>query len=217
MNSVRPPTHSSLHLTPPAASWKRTIGLVLSLAALLGGCVSTGELPEHANIQGPLPQNVRFVAIQAMPMKPGTIRNVDKLTLTDAPPLFVGDLKDALALKQPSWQIKLASEGDATSDQDLIIATELLEIDGGSAALRFWIGLNTGAILSRVKVSILDKTGKDLANANISEHTACPVGACTDSTEAMVQRNLKNLAEDVAQFIADPAGYEKKMTSKPKS
>ena len=59
-------------------------------------------------------------------------------------PLFVGDLKDALALKQPSWQIKVASEGDATSDQDLIIATELLEIDGGSAALRFWIGLNMG-------------------------------------------------------------------------
>jgi hypothetical protein len=122
-----------------------------------------------------------------------------------------------LALKQPSWQIKLASEGDATSDQDLIIATELLEIDGGSAALRFWIGLNTGAILSRVKVSILDKTGKDLANAKISEHTACPAGACTDSTEAMVQRNLKNLAEDVAQFIVDPAGYEKKKGSKPKS
>jgi hypothetical protein len=60
-------------------------------------------------------------------MKPGTIRNVEKLTLTDAPPLFVGDLKDALALKQPSWQIKLASEGDANSDQDLIIATELLD------------------------------------------------------------------------------------------
>ena len=81
----------------------------------------------------------------------------------------------------------------------------------------FWIGLSTGTILSKVRVSILDKTGKDLAKANISEHTGCPVGACTESTDAMVQRNLKNLAEDVAQFIADPAGYEKKKGSKPKS
>ena len=143
-------------------------------------------------------------------MQPGTIKNVEKLTLTDAPPLFAGYLKDALTLEHPSWQVKLAGAGDGTSDPDLTIATELLEIDGGSAALRFWIGLNTGSILSRVKVSILDKAGKDLADAGIVEHTGCPVGACTDSTEAMVARNLKNLAEEVAEFVVDPAGYEKK-------
>lgn len=209
----------------PAQSWPAVLGITslkrtavpLCIAALCGGCVSTGELPEHANIQGSLPQNVRSVAIQAMPMKPGTIKNVEKLTLADGPPLFTGYLRDALALKQPSWQIKLADGEEATSNHDLVMNTELLEIDGGSAALRFWIGLNTGAILSRVKVSILDNTGRDLANANISERTACPVGACTDSTDDMVRRNLKNLAEEVAEFIVDPAAYDKKKGSKPKT
>ena len=87
--------------------------LSLFLAAFCAGCVSTGELPEHANLQSPLPQNVRFVAVQAMPMKPGTIKNVEKLTLTDAPPLFTGYLKDALALKQPSWQISVSERARA--------------------------------------------------------------------------------------------------------
>src|SRR5215468_7588395 len=208
MEFVRLPAQSWPDVLATASLKRAAVGFCA--AAVCGGCVSTGELPEHASIHGPLPQNVRSVAIQAMPMKPGTIKNVEKLTLADAPPLFTSYLKDALTLKQPSWQIKLAGREGATSDQDLVMTTELLEIDGGSAALRFWIGLNTGAILSRVKVSILDNAGKDLANANISERTACPVGACTDSTDDMVQRNLKNLAEEVAEFIVDPAAYDKK-------
>src|SRR5262245_56603039 len=141
----------------PAQSWPdvlatlRRTAVGFCVAAVCGGCVSTGELPEHASIHGPLPQHVRSVAIPAMPMKPGTIKNVEKLTLADAPPLFTGYLRDALALKQPSWQIKPTGGEGAPSDPDLVMTTELLEIDGGSAALRFWIGLNTGAILSRVK------------------------------------------------------------------
>lgn len=200
----------------PGASWKKTAGVLISLALFCTGCVSTGELPERANIESPLPHGVESAVIRAMPMSPGTLKNVDKLSLTDAPPLFAGYVKDALALKQPTWQIKIADKEGAMPDQDLIITTELLEIDGGSAALRFWIGLNTGATLSSVKVSILDKAGKDVASAKISERTVCPVGACTESNEATVQRNLKNLAGDVAEFVVDPAGYDKKKGAKPK-
>jgi hypothetical protein len=215
MDSDRSPTQDPIDVLP-GASRKKTPVVLISLALLCAGCVSTGELPEHANIQGPLPQGVEAAVIRAMPMSPGTIKNVEKLSLTDAPPLFAGYVKDALALKQPGWQVRVADAEGAMPDQHLTISTELLEIDGGSAALRFWIGLNTGATLSRVKVSILDMAGKDVASAKISERTACPVGACTDSTEAMVQRNLKNLAEDVAEFAVDPAGYDKKKGSKPK-
>ena len=200
----------------PRSSWARTIGWI-SFALCCGGCVSTGELAEHPAVQGALPKDIRSVVIRAMPINAGAVKNVEKLTSTDAPPLFAGYVKDALALKQPGWQINLAGAEGVATGQDLTITTELLEVDGGSAALRFWIGLNTGSTLSRVKVSILDATGKDLAHAKITERTDCPVGACTESNEASVNRNLKNLAAEVAEFVVDPAGYEKKKGSKPKT
>jgi len=136
------------------------------------------------------------------------LKNVEGLA--DAHQLFARYLKDALAPKQPGWQVKVADEQGALADRDIIISTELLEIDGGSAALRFWIGLDTGATQSRVRVSILDKTGRDLLTTEISERTICPVGACTESNEAIADRNLQSLAGDVAEFILDPAGYQKK-------
>jgi len=177
--------------------------------ALLGaGCVSTGELAKNVNIQAPLPSGIRTVVIQAVPMKPGALKNVEGLA--DAHQLFARYLKDALAPKQPGWQVRVADEQGALADRDIIISTELLEIDGGSAALRFWIGLDTGATQSRVRVSILDKTGRDLLTTEISERTICPVGACTESNEAIADRNLQSLAGDVAEFILDPAGYQKK-------
>jgi hypothetical protein len=191
---------------------KRLTGVLLSFALFCAGCVSVAGGPERVNLQAPLPQGTRSVVIQAMPVKPGTIKNVERLT--DAPQLFARSMKDALALKQPEWQIQLAEEAGAIPDQALTITTELLEIDGGSAALRFWIGLGTGAIQSKVKVSILDNTGRDLATAEISERTLCPVGACVESTEAMVRRNLQSLAGDVVEFILDPAEYEKKKGSR---
>jgi hypothetical protein len=200
-----------------SVSWKMIISVLTCVALFCAGCVSTGELAEHPNIQGALPADAQSAVIRAMPMSPGTIKNVEKLSLTDAPPLFAGYLKDALALKRPGWQIKLAGDPGTTSGQDLTITTELLEIDGGSAALRFWIGFNTGSTLSRARVSILDAAGKDLANAKISERTDCPVGACTESNEASIERNLKSLAEEVAEFIVDPAAYDKKKGSKPKT
>jgi hypothetical protein len=129
--------------------------------------------------------------------------------------LFTRDVKDALALKQPGWQIKLADGESAMADRDITITTELLEIDGGSAALRFWIGITTGAAQSTVAVSVLDKAGKNLATAKISERTICPVGACVESNEDTVRRNFRDLAAEVADFIMNPAEYAKKKGSKP--
>jgi hypothetical protein len=147
-----------------------------------------------------------------MPMKLGTIKNVKNMN--EAPQLFARDLRDALVPKQPGWQIKLADEKGAMPDPDITITTELLEIDGGSAALRFWIGLGTGKIVSRVKVSIVDKTGKVLASSEISEHTSCPIGACVEENEPAVRQNLKDLAAGVAEFVTNPAEYEKKKKSR---
>jgi hypothetical protein len=62
MDSDRLPTQKSIRLLL-GEPWKKT-SLLLCLAVFGAGCVSTGELPEHANIQGPLPQDV---AIRSYP------------------------------------------------------------------------------------------------------------------------------------------------------
>jgi hypothetical protein len=41
----------------------------------------------------------------------------------------------------------------------------------------------------------------------------CPIGACVESTEATVRRNLQSLAGEVADFIVNPAEYEKKTSN----
>jgi len=187
---------------------QKSIWLLSALVFLCSACVSVSELPSPVKIHGPLPQDTRSIVIQSMPMKPGTARNVGGLT--DAPQLFTRYLKEALALKQPRWQIRLAEMKGAAPPADITVITELREIDGGSAGLRFWIGLAAGAAQSKVKVSIQDKTGKDLATANISERTMCPIGACVESNEDTIRRNLKSLAGEVAEFIVNPAEYKKR-------
>ena len=198
-------------------AWRKMkVGGLTSVALLCVGCVSTAQPAEHANVERPLPEEAWSAVIRPMPMSPDTVKNVDNLTVADAPALFAGYVKDALALKQPAWEIKISDQEGAAQDPDLTITTELVEIEGGSAALRFWIGANTGASLSRVRVSVLDKAGTDMASAEISASTECPAGACTGSNEATVQRNLKKLAEEVVEFVVDPEGYDKRKRSKAK-
>ena len=149
--------------------------------------------------------------MQPTAMQAGTIKNVDGLT--DAPQFFARSLKSALEIKQPGWQIGLADEQGAMPDADINIETEIVGVDGGSAGLRFWIGFSAGATESTVKVTILDKTGRELATAKISERTMCPIGACVESNEATVRRNLQSLAAEAADLIINPAEYEKKKGS----
>ena len=92
---------------------------------------------------------------------------------------------------------------------DIAVVTELINIDGGSSALRFWIGFSAGAAESLVNVTILDKAGKELASAKISTRTMCPVGACVESNVDTARRNLNSLASEAAEFILNPGEYEK--------
>jgi len=185
--------------------------VALSIIMLLtAGCASFAELEKNAKVGAPVPPDTRSAVIYPTAIKPDAIKNVDGLT--GAPQLFGRLLQDALKAKRPSWDTRLIEASDPVPDLSIAITTELLKIDGGSSGLRFWIGLGgAGAATSTVRVSVLDKTGKELASATISESSECPVGACVESNEAAVQRNLSSLAGDVAEFILDPARYVKKM------
>lgn len=105
-------------------------------------------------------------------------------------------------------------EEGVVPDGGIAVMTELVNIDGGNEALRRWIGLGTGAVVSTVKVSVLDRTGRELATGQLSNRTMCPVGWCTESNEATVRRNLESLAEETAKLIIDPAEYQKEAQAK---
>ena len=117
--------------------------LMIFLSLFSAACVSIAQLPEHAQINAPLPQGIQSVVIRPKIMTPGAIKNAEGLT--DAPQFFAQSLKTALQLKQPGWQIRLADEPGDISGGDITITTELVNIDGGSAGLRFRIGFSAGA------------------------------------------------------------------------
>ena len=186
---------------------QKLTSLIICLGLFATACVSVAELPERAQINAPLPQGIQSVVIRPTIMTPGAIKNAEGLT--DAPQFFAQSLQNALALKQPGWQIRLADQQGIVSTGDLTIVTELVNIDGGSAGLRFWIGFSAGAAESVVQVTVLDKAAKELATAKISERTMCPVGACIESNQETVRRNLRSLAGEAAEFVNNPAQYDK--------
>ena len=191
---------------------KRLKYLIASLVVLCAGCVSTAELSERSNTQAPLPASTQSATIRALPMAPGVAKNVEGVA--DAPRLLAGYVKDALATKRPALKISVVDAASAASGGDVAITLEVLDIEGGSAALRFWIGLGTGATQSVARVSTADKAGKTLASGKISERTVCPVGGCTEANDAMVRRNLHDLAEEIVAFVLDPVQYEKDQQSR---
>lgn len=187
--------------------------LLTFLTLVCAGCVSTAELQEGVRVQAPVPPDTQVVVIRPPVLTSGAIKNVEGLT--DAPQVFARSLRDALQKQRPTWESTLADAQSVVPERGIAITTELLNIDGGSAALRFWIGLGTGAAESSVKVSVLDRTGGELATAQIANRTICPVGACVESNEETVRRNLDSLAAETAAFIIDPAAYQKKKPSAP--
>ena len=187
---------------------KKTIGLLFIAALATAGCTTTEETAGRMSIQAQVPPETRSAVIRPMPMQPGTLQNVKGLH--DAPQIFAGHLKDALSPGHPAWRITVADEKAPAPEADITISTALMLVDGGSAAMRFWLGFGAGAITSVVKVSISDKSGRALAASEITQRTSCPLGACGEENEVLVRENLKLLAASAAEFVSNPAEYERK-------
>lgn len=186
----------------------KPIWLSVALVFLCSACVSYPGQPQQIKIHRPLPKYTQSVALRLMPITPRSIKNLDGTV--DVQLLIRRFLSEALALKEPNWQVKFWEDQTAKPKSDLLVNMEILEIDAGSRGARFWIGLNAGAAQSAVRVSILDSDGKEIASTQILEITACAIGWCTDSNEAMIVRNLENLSGQVTDFIANPSEYAKR-------
>lgn len=179
------------------------LSAVLILA--LAGCVSVTEAPPSITVDGLLPPDVNAAVIVAAAPGSGAIRNSG--TLGDVPRLFALSVRDALAKKRPDWRLRIDDGGRDTTGRELTITTQILDIDGGSAGLRFWIGFGAGAAEARARITLLDRAGNIIATAEIAESAICPLGVCGDSNEEMIQAGLQRLAAAAADFVVDPAGY----------
>lgn len=185
---------------------------LLLVANWITACATIAETPEPINIRRSLPQNIRSVRVSVIPVNPAAAKNVEGMADADA--ILASGLREAFATTQPDWSIILASP-NAVTESDLSVFAELTQIDGGSAGLRFWIGFNAGEARSTAKVTVRDKTGEEVASTAIMQRTMCPIGACVESNEAIVRRNLESLAKEIAQFVTNPAQYQQKSQANP--
>ncbi len=185
---------------------KRTRSLAVALVTLCAAC--SGSLPDQTKVHGSLPPNTRSVAIWPMAMTPGTVKNVEGVD--DAPLVFARFLKDALAGKHPTWLVELWEGPTSPPEADLVIKTELIDIEGGSQADRFWIGFGAGAAHSTAQVAVLDSAGNEVARARLSEATVCPGGGCVAANKTVIERDLETLAAKFADFISNLGEFAKK-------
>jgi hypothetical protein len=179
----------------------RTINtlLVVFLSILIISCTATEEVAEDQRVERSYPKSVGVVLVDVADLDKSIVKNVEGLDRPDE--LYIRYLKDALAAKRPDWRVEIRGPESATIQHDVLIKNELLLIDGGSAAMRFWIGLGTGAIVSKVDVKILDAQDRLIAESDIAQKTTCPMGACTDEQTPAVKENIKELAYSVADYI----------------
>lgn len=181
--------------------------LLAGIVLFVASCVSVADVPKPVSVTAPLPADVRSLSIAVAPSKPGVMKNAGGMA--DPGPVLAGYIRDAIKMKQPGWDVVILQGTLPSVDTDLFASTELVSVDGGSAGLRFLIGFSAGATESTATVSLFAKGAKPLAQMTINESTMCPLGSCINSNEDNIDRNLKSLAEDIAAFITDPAGYRK--------
>ena len=181
--------------------------LKLFLFIFSAGCVSHST-PQQLSISSTMPVGIRLVELQVLPVAPGTVRNFEQPK--DVQKTLAQLLKSSLEAKQPDWQIRIVDTVASPARGDIAVVTEVIEIDGGSAGLRFWIGFNAGAAQSAVRVRIQDKTGREVAAGNISTQRMCPIGACTVSNETMIDEALRALADEISEFVGNPSAYQKR-------
>lgn len=91
---------------------------------------------------------------------------------------------------------------------DIIIQSVLEQINGGSAAARFWIGFGAGRSVTTVHTTI-SRNGQPQAERRFTETTTMPnmVTGVWDNESAILQ-DAPLVAAQIAKFFKDPKGYE---------
>jgi hypothetical protein len=111
--------------------------------------------------------------------------------------------------------IKLAIQkelGDIAYDEknpDLVIKATLEEINGGSAAARFWVGMGAGRSITTAYVKVVKK-GATIAEQRITETTTVPNMATNNfANDDAILQDAPLLARKIGEFVKNPASSDK--------
>jgi len=117
-------------------------------------------------------------------------------------PLIVKNLSlsvEAEMIKRKLFK-NVVVNGDATGNV-VILEGNLTEFNGGSRALRFWVGFGAGKTYLKAKGRLVDaRTGKELASFDDQE-TGYKGVASMESFEDLFPHQAQSLGEHVGEFI----------------
>ena len=114
--------------------------------------------------------------------------------------MLEGSIKLALQKTNPEIQYT-----DTNSDLEIEVVLE--ELQGGSAAARFWIGFGAGRTVSTVYVKI--RKGQDVVAEGRITETTTMTNLITGnySNEDALMQDVPQLARKIADFVNDPEKF----------
>ena len=117
-------------------------------------------------------------------------------------PLIVKNLTLSIEAEMKKRKLfkNVIDNGDA-KDKAVILEGNFTEFNGGSRALRFWVGFGAGKTYLAVKGRLVDaQSGKELATF-IDQETGFKGVASMESFEDLFPHQAKSLGEHIGEFI----------------
>lgn len=175
-------------------------GLISIILTVMTGCTAT--LPPKGEIREPYSlENFNSFAT-TLNCKETKISGVPENFAADYCPALEGNIKLSLRNLNSKWRY----DNEAP---DVLIYTQLEEINGGSSAARFWVGFGAGKAVTTVYVKVI-KANNVLAEQRISETTSFTnVMSQNYSNDVAIMQDAPLISKKIAEFVKNPTEFGK--------
>ncbi|MEN3111148.1 DUF4410 domain-containing protein [Uliginosibacterium paludis] len=171
---------------------KRLFAAIFVLASLVSGCAT--HMPNNVEGDAGLGRT-RPIIVENFDFNPkGAVDvsadSIEKLNL---------ELSENVVseLKKMGLPAKLADKSAPAQDA-YVLKGRILQVNGGSTALRIWIGFGAGSTTVTVRGEVLDaKTGAQVRNFTLTRQSNWTYS----NNEAAVRENIGELASDIAALF----------------
>jgi len=130
------------------------------------------------------------------------INDEEKPKVDAMKPLIVKNLALSIEMKMKTRKLfkNVVLNGDA-KENAVILEGNFIEFNGGSRALRFWVGMGAGKTYLKVKGHLIDaQTGKELATFEDRE-TGFKGVASMESFDDLFPHQAQSLGEHIGEFV----------------
>jgi len=162
--------------------------VIVAAVALFLGCGPSGPTVPGANVQG---QRIAVVEFTTEDATVSYSEPVDALGLQLASQV-------ASKLREDGYNAEVF-DADRDPDGDVIVRGRFTLIDGGSRALRYWVGFGAGAAKVKVAGDVVRADGSPVASFSTGRGSG--FGIFGGSSAGLVEKCLRGIAADVAKMI----------------